>query len=187
PPRCSVYLQTDDAATPGERLAAAGGTVVMPAFDVGDQGRMAVFQDPSGAFISCWQGTRMKRFQTQGANAYCCAERNARGGERAIPFYESVFGWTAKEVGTAERPYTEFHLDGHRFAGATEIPAMVPAAVPSYWLVYFGVDDVDAAHRTALAAGGRELVAPLDFPGGRMSVVSAPHGAGFGPLRMADG
>ena len=27
---------------------------------------------------------------------------------------------------------------------------MVPAEVPSYWLVYFTVNDVDASHRTAL-------------------------------------
>ena len=33
-------------------VTAAGGTVVMAGMDVGDQGRMAVFQDPTGAFIS---------------------------------------------------------------------------------------------------------------------------------------
>jgi predicted enzyme related to lactoylglutathione lyase len=187
PPAWSVYLRTDDAAALGERVAAAGGTVVMPAFDVGDEGRMAVFQDPTGAFISCWQGTRMNGFQTNGANAFSWAELNARGVGRAIPFYESVFGWTAKDVGTAEMPYTEFQLDGHRFAGATEISTMVPAEVPSYWMVYFGVDDVDAAHETALAAGGRELVGPMDFPGGRMSILTDPQGAAFGLMRMAEG
>ena len=187
PPAWSVYLRTDDAAALGERVTAAGGTVVMPAFDVGDQGRMAVFQDPTGAFISCWQGTRMNGFQTNGANAFSWAELNARGVGKAIPFYESVFGWTAKDVGSADLPYTEFQLDGHSFAGATEIPPMVPAGVPSYWMVYFGVDSVDAAHRTALAAGGRELVAPMDFPGGRMSVLTDPQGAAFGLMRMGEG
>ena len=32
---------------------------------------------------------------------------------------------------------------------------MVPAEVPSYWQVYFGVDDVDAAHRKALELGAQ--------------------------------
>ena len=47
-------------------VLAAGGQVVMPAFDVGDQGRMAVFADPGGAVISTWQPTTMGGFQTAG-------------------------------------------------------------------------------------------------------------------------
>ena len=119
-----------------------------PAFDVGDQGRMAVFQDPGGAFISAWQATAMGGFQTQGANAYGWAELNARGADAVAPFYERVFGWAPKAVGSPEQPYTEFQVDGHSIAGATEMNPMVPAEVPNYWLVYFSVDDVDATHRT---------------------------------------
>ena len=58
--------------------------MIAPPFDVGDQGRMAVFQDPAGAFISAWQGTRMGGFQTNGANAYGWAELNARGVDKAL-------------------------------------------------------------------------------------------------------
>ena len=36
--------------------------MVAPPFDVGDQGRMAVFQDPTGAFISAWQPGAMSDF-----------------------------------------------------------------------------------------------------------------------------
>ena len=50
----------------GKRVTDAGGTVIAPPFDVGDQGRMAVFQDPAGAFISAWQAHRMGGFQTEG-------------------------------------------------------------------------------------------------------------------------
>ena len=64
---------------------------------------------------------------------------------------------------------------------------MVPAEVPSYWMVYFNVDDVDASHRTALDAGARELVPPIDFPGGRMSIVSDPEGAAFGLMTLSGG
>ena len=52
PSAWSVYIGTDDIDDLGQRVAAAGGKVIAPAFDVGDQGRMAVYQDPSGAFIS---------------------------------------------------------------------------------------------------------------------------------------
>jgi predicted enzyme related to lactoylglutathione lyase len=61
---------------------------------------------------------------------------------------------------------------------------MVPAEVPSYWQIYFTVEDVDAAYRKALDLGATELVAPQDMPGGRFAIVSDPEGASFGLLRM---
>ncbi|HEY7590501.1 MAG TPA: VOC family protein [Candidatus Limnocylindrales bacterium] len=185
PTAWSFYIATDDAEKLGKAAEAAGGKVIAPAFDVGDQGRMIVLQDPSGAFISAWQATKMGGFQTQGTNAFGWAELNARGLEKALPFYQKVFGWTLKRTNDPAMPYTEFQVDGKSVAGALEIPPMVPAEVPSYWLVYFEVDDVDRSHKTALANGARETVAPTDFPGGRFSMVIDPQGAPFGILKTA--
>ena len=181
----SVYLGTDDVDDLAQRVESAGGSVVAPAFDVGDQGRMAVFQDPSGAYISAWQGTRMGGFQTDAPNSYGWAELNARGVQQALPFYAQLFGWSTKtsEMGEGQPPYTEFQLDGQSIAGAWEMNPMVPAAVPSYWQVYFNVDDVDASFRKAVEGGAREMLAPQDFPGGRFAIVSDPQGASFGLLK----
>ena len=41
------------------------------------------------------------------------------------------------------------------------------------------------AHRKAIELGARELAAPFDFPGGRMSIVSDPQGAAFGLMEFA--
>jgi len=184
PTAWSVYIGTDDIATLSRQVEAAGGSVVAPAFDVGDQGRMAVYADPTGAVISTWQATRMGGFQAHGANSFGWAELNARGVEKAMPFYQEVFGWTLKPSGSGEQPYTEFQVDGESIGGATEMNPMVPATTPNYWLVYFGVDDVDTSHRKAIDAGARELLAPIDFPGGRMSIVSDPQGAAFGLMTL---
>ena len=169
-----------------QRVQAAGGIVIAPPFDVGDTGRMAVFQDPTGAFISTWQPMTMHGFGTTGPNTFGWAELNARGVEQALPFYESVFGWTHRtsELGEGQPPYHEFLLDGESIAGAQEMNPMVPGEVPSYWTIYFNVDDVDASFRTAIDAGAQELVAPQDFPGGRFAIVSDPEGAVFGLLRL---
>jgi predicted enzyme related to lactoylglutathione lyase len=185
PTSWNIYLGTEDVDDLAKRVDVAGGTVVAPPFDVGDQGRMAVFQDPSGAIISAWQGTRMGGFQTDVSNAFGWAELNARGVDKALPFYSQVFGWTTKTspMGKDQPPYTEFQLDGRSIAGAWEMNPMVPAQVPSYWQVYFSVDDVDAAYRKAIDAGARELIAPQDFPGGRFAIVSDPQGASFGLLK----
>jgi uncharacterized protein len=64
---------------------------------------------------------------------------------------------------------------------------MVPAEVPSYWMVYFGVDDLDASYRTALDAGAREMMGPTDFPGGRFAILGDPQGAVFGLHMLSRG
>jgi uncharacterized protein len=188
PTAWSLYIGTDDVDGLAARVPSAGGTVVVPPFDVGDQGRMAVLQDPSGAFISAWQSTTMGGFGARGANTFGWAELNARGLERATPFYESVFGWTPREspMGEGERSYTEFVLDGESVAGAWEMDPAIPDDVPSYWQVYFTVDDVDDAFRRSVEAGATAMVAPQDFPGGRFAIVTDPQGASFGLLRMAE-
>jgi uncharacterized protein len=187
PTAWSLYIGTDDIDALAQRVTDNGGTVVMAPFDVGDQGRMAVFQDPVGAFISAWQGTRMGGFQSTGANAFGWADLNARGVDRALPFYQEVFGWQLKPSGTPEQPYTEFEVDGQTFAGAAEMHPSLPAGVPSHWMVYFTVDDVDAAHRATVDAGGRSTVEPFDFPGGRMAIVADPQGAAFGLMTLSEG
>ena len=181
-----VYIGTQDAADLARRVEAAGGRVIAPPFSVGEQGSMAVFQDPSGAFISAWQALNMPGAQVSGANTFGWAELNARGIEKAVPFYEKVFGWTAKqsEMGEGAPPYTEFQLDGVSIAGGMEMNEMVPAEVPSYWAVYFAVEDVDASFNKAKQGGARELLAPMDFPGGRFAIVSDPQGAIFGLLKL---
>jgi uncharacterized protein len=180
----NLYIGAEDADDLGGRIEAAGGRVIAPAFDVGDQGRMAVFQDPSGAFISAWQRTAMGGFQTEGPNTFSWAELNARGVDSAVPFYERVFGWTTRRSPMPGGPdYIEFQIEGESIAGAWEMNPMVPAEVPSYWLVYFGVDDVDATAARAVELGGREMAPPSDFPGGRFAIITDPQGASFGLLK----
>jgi hypothetical protein len=187
PTAWNLYIGTDDIEALARRVSDAGGIVVMAPFDVGDQGRMAVFQDPAGAFISAWQGTRMGGFQTDAPNAFGWAELSARGVDRAAPFYTEVFGWQPKqsEMGEGQPPYTEFQLDGRSVAGAWEMAPTMPPEVPSYWQIYFAVEDVDATHARAVELGAHEIVTPRDFPGGRFSIVSDPQGASIGLLKMA--
>jgi predicted enzyme related to lactoylglutathione lyase len=180
PTAWALYIGTEDAAALGSAVEAAGGSVVVPAFGVGDVGRMAVFRDPSGAFISAWQPNTMPGFYTGVPGTYQWAELNARGLADAIPFYEKVFGWHhATQPVSDDLAYTSFTLDGTGIAGAWEMSPMVPPEVPSYWMVYFSVADVGAAFAQAIAAGGREMVGPTEFPGGRFAIVSDPQGAAF--------
>jgi hypothetical protein len=188
PTAWSIYIGAEDVNELAGRIAAAGGTVVAPPFPVGEQGTMAVFQDPTGAFISSWQGTQMGGFQTTGEGAFAWAELNTRGIDEATRFYETVFGWThdTMPAGQPGMPdYTTFYASGERVAGAMPMDAAMPANIPSYWMPYFGVKDVDGAFEKARSLGAQEMVAPTDFPGGRFAIVSDPQGAMFGLLRLA--
>jgi predicted enzyme related to lactoylglutathione lyase len=184
----SLYIGTDDVEGLAKRVADAGGTVVMAPFPVGDQGKMAVFQDPTGAFFSTWQASGMRGFVENEPNSFGWGELNARNVEQAIPFYETVFGWTHRTNPAAEgQPaYTEFLKDGESILGAWEMNPSVPAHVPSYWQIYFDVDDVDASFEKAVALGAKPLVPPQTAMGQRFAILNDPQGAGFGIVRSTD-
>ena len=185
PTAWSLYIGTDDIDALATRVAEAGGTVIAPPFDVGDQGRMATFADPSGAVISAWQAATMRPFRAGDANTFAWAELNARGLDKAIPFYERLFGWTSSTSEYGEGlSYTQFAVGGQDILGAFEISPEMPADAPSFWTVYFNVDDVDAASKKAVSLGAKELVAPADIPGGgRYAILTDPQGATFGLMK----
>ena len=188
PTAWTVYIGSQDAADTAKKVEAAGGKVVVPPMEVGDQGSMVILQDPSGAFLGVWEAKAMAGARLTGApNTMTWAELNSRGVEKAVPFYKNVFGWGEKKspMGEGQGEYTEFQISGQSEAGGMEMNPMVPAQVPSYWLVYFGVDDVDQAFKKATEAGGKELLAPQDYPGGRFAIVSDPQGAAFGLMKQA--
>jgi hypothetical protein len=69
-------------------------------------------------------------------------------------------------------------VGGKDLAGITK--SMVPAHVPSHWLPYVAVDDVDAAATTATGLGGKVIQPATDIPEvGRLAVVADPQGATF--------
>jgi hypothetical protein len=185
PTAWTVYVGTADIAALTAKVVSAGGIVIAPSMQIGDQGSMAVFQDPTGAYFGAWQPASMTGFEANTPGGYDWAELNARGLDNAVAFYRTVFGWEPKVTAMADGqpPYTEFLLSGESIAGGMEINPMMPPEVPSYWMVYFSVPDVDVAFKSAIAAGAKEMLAPMDYPGGRFGIMTDPQGATFGLLR----
>lgn len=189
PSAWTVYIGTPNAAETAKKAEAAGAKIIAPVMEVGEQGHMAIIQDPSGAYLGLWQAGKMQGTQSTGANAMGWAELNARGFDKAEPFYKNLFGWSEKKTpASAENPteYTEFQAGGESIAGGMEMNDMVPAQVPSYWMVYFNVENVDRAFDKVIAEGGKEMMSPMDMPGGRFAIVSDPEGAAFGLLKMEE-
>ena len=111
-------------------------------------------------------------------------ELNTRDVDAAKRFYPAVFGWTIQSH-EGDMPYHEFRLGSESVGGMMSMAPMVPAEVPSHWLAYFGVDDVDSAAGRAGELGANVVAGPMDYPGGRFAVVLDPQGAAFGLMRTA--
>jgi predicted enzyme related to lactoylglutathione lyase len=188
-PAWTVYFATPDADATAAKVEAAGGKVIAPAFDVLDSGRMAVFQDPSGAFFSVWQPNTMPGFdKAYEPNTFGWAELNTRGVDQLTEFYTKVLGWGVKksEGGNGSPPYVEWQLDGKSIGGAIDL-ANIPGMgeVPPFWLVYFMVSDIDATAKKVGELGGVVQKGPEPYPGGRFAIVAEPSGAVFGLMEFS--
>ncbi len=185
PPAWNIYFAVTNADEAAKKIEDAGGKAVVAPMDVMGAGRMAVFQGPDGAFFSVWQAGEHKGAQLlRETGALSWVELNTRDVDAAKQFYPAVLGLTV-ESHEGEMPYHELQRGSESVAGMMTMPPQVPAEVPSTWLAYFGVDDVDASAKRAGELGGNIAGGPMDFPGGRFAVALDPQGAAFGLLRMA--
>ncbi len=108
-------------------------------------------------------------------------EYMASDAKAAADFYARVVGWSAKDAGMADFPYTLFSTGPNVVAGLMALPdeARKMGARPG-WLGYVGVPDVDAYAAKIAAAGGKVYRPAADIPTvGRFAVVGDPHGAAF--------
>lgn len=94
-------------------------------------------------------------------------------------FYNAVLGWEIIDIPIGEgQVYTMFKKNGGNVAGLGQMPqAMQQAGVPSNWMAYISVDDVDVITAKAKTLGATVTVEPMDvFDNGRMAVITDPTG-----------
>jgi predicted enzyme related to lactoylglutathione lyase len=154
--------------------------------DVLDVGRMAVATDPTGAVFSIWQ----PRLHTGAAivnepNTFCWNELTTRAPQKSVEFYGAVFGWTATLLPMEGQPdYTEFRIADRGIAGMLQMTDSWPEHIPNHWMVYFAVDDCDAAVSRAEAFGASVLMSPTEVPPGRFATIRDPQGAVFSMIAL---
>lgn len=190
PPSWTAYLATDDVDAITARVTTADGSVLTPAFDVLDAGRMAIAADPTGAVVGLWQaGAHDGSGRVNEPGAPCWAEVHTRDAEAAKAFYTALFGWSYDVFGDPSEPYASAKLpgataDADPVAGVFAPPGGLPEGVPAYWLTWFGSDDTDATVEAAVQRGGTALMEPFDSPFGRSAIVLGPQGELFGVVAM---
>lgn len=186
PPYWMTYIAVADADATARAVAAAGGQVVVAPMDIPQAGRMAVFSDPAGAPFSVWQAReRVGAGLVDETGTFCWNELTTRDVDEEARFYGEVLGWRAVPLDMGAITYHEWRLGERAIGGMMPMDDSWPAEAPTHWMVYFAVDDTDAAAQRVTDLGGAVSVPPADIPPGRFAVVNDPHGAVFSLIKLA--
>ena len=185
-PGWDVQLLVDDIEEVTRRFADFGGSIVEAPAKVGEYGIGAEIADPTGGRVNIWQafqsGPTIKH--EHGSMQWC--ELMTPDPEAAAEFYrlslevktdpmEMRDGSVNSIVSTADGP-----VMGISALGGLSDELVARLGGPT-WIVYFNVDDVDAAVERAVQNGAELPDPPWDVPGiGRIAWIYDPLGALLG-------
>jgi uncharacterized protein len=176
PPLWNSYVSVASADAVAERAKELGAAVHAPAFDVMEAGRMAVIQDPQGAYFMLWQPRH--HFGAALVNApgtLVWNELQSPDLDGSASFYGDLFGWKLEQAENMQDRYLMIRNAGAMNGGVRELE---PPAPPN-WLVYFGVHEIEAALSKLEELGGSKLAGPIDIGIAKLAVVADPQGAVF--------
>ena len=177
PPAWNHYVTVESADAAAARAAALGATVHAPAFDVLDAGRMAVIQDPQGAFFMAWEPRRhIGAGLVNATGALVWNELSSPDLEASTSFYSDLFGWDIEPFEASPTPYLFIKNGDANNGGIRELDQ---PGVPPHWLAYFGIDDIDAGLAKVTELGGTVHAGPIDVGMAKLGIVQDPQGAAF--------
>ena len=181
PPHWNSYVTVESADAVSERARELGGATPMEPFDVFDAGRMAVIADPTGAIVLGWEPkANPGAGRVNDPGCFTWNELGTKDPARAAEFYSALFGWTYDEQDMGPMGTYRIIKNGDRSNGGIRAQSEMEADVPPNWLVYFTVEDIDAAVAKAGEQGGKVLAPVMALPmGSRIAVLADPQGAAF--------
>ena len=179
PPHSKTYFTVDDIAKTTEQANESGATVMFGPIEVFDAGHAAVLQDPQGAVFALWHGKNHIGVRVKDeTGAIMWTELLTNAAEDATKFYSDLLGMSSSKM-PGPVDYTMLKVGGTDVAGVMGITDEM-GPVPPHWMVYFGIDDVDAAASKVESLGGSIMVPPADIPDiGRVAGLKDPQGSVF--------
>jgi predicted enzyme related to lactoylglutathione lyase len=178
PPLWNSYITVESADAAVERATSLGGSAHAPAFDVMDAGRMAVLQDPHGAYFMVWEPRDNPGAGLVNApGALTWNELTTPDLDASEDFYGDLFGWTT-EIAPGPMEYRVIQSAAGLGNGGMRPP--MPPETPPFWLVYLGTAEITASTARVTELGGKVLAAPMVIEGmGEIAVAADPLGAVF--------
>jgi uncharacterized protein len=169
PPHWNTYIAVEDADLVAKEAERLGGTIVAPAFDVLESGRMAVVMDPTGAAIGLWQAKEHIGAQVYAEDGTITWwELMTPDPRRAIDFYTQLFGYGTQEAPVSTGPYTVLTHKGEQAAGVMETSQ---PEMPAVWTPYFQVGDADATLERATGLGATVMLPVTEAEDDRRDLV----------------
>ncbi len=179
----TVYLACDDADATAAAVQDAGGRMLLPPGEVGEQGRAAYFLDSTGAFFGVWEAGTHTGYGLVGEPG-CVAHHSllTRDLEGSKGFYAAVFGCTYDDTSP---DHATIRLADGAVGGSIHLATNLPDEAPPSWLVHFAVADRDSSAQIAQELGA-EILMTLETPAGQEATLQGMHGEVFNILALPD-
>jgi predicted enzyme related to lactoylglutathione lyase len=178
PPHWLSHVRVENVDETIEKAQGAGGKLAAGPFEMGEVGRMAIIADPEGAHISVYQPLSES---PSAEGVFVWDELGTTDADAAQRFYETVFDWTATDMGPDYGGYRIFNRGETGVAGFMTVP---DDSTSPHWQPHIAVEDADATVTKALELGGSTIVEPMNVPKvGRVAVLRDPQGATFGIIK----
>jgi len=181
PPHWTSNVEVTDVDATVAKVRELGGNVFMGPTDLPKIGRFAVIADPQGAAINIFKpATDMSSHDNSKQGEFIWCELLTTDHEAGFRFYNTIFGWekiTEHDMGPMGK-YLIYGRKGKPLGGMMTKSKEMP--MPSSWIYYVQVADLEGAVARATKMGARLLHGPMDVPGGsRIAQLADPQGAVF--------
>lgn len=186
PPYWQVNIQVANVDQTVEQVKALGGQVFVIE-DIPTVGRFAVIADPQGATVAVFTPAGdMAPHDVARPGEFSWNELYTTDHQAAFKFYQAIAGW--EKLGELDMgpmgTYLLWGRGGKQLGGMMTKPKGMQTPfggeVPTSWMFYVTVDDLEAALERAKTKGARVLNGPMPVPGGQRIVqLMDPQGAAF--------
>ncbi|MEM9189112.1 MAG: VOC family protein [Myxococcota bacterium] len=181
-----TYLSVADVDAAAKRVVASGGKTVSDAVDIPDVGRMQVVSDPHGGTLSLFRSAHGDPDKDPVAGTWHWNELWSQDADASLKFYSETFDLGTETMEMPEGPYHMLQVGGKPAAGLMRAP---DRKIPTMWMPYVIVDDVEATISRAKQHDGKVLSGDkvIEVPGvGAFAHLQDPTGAILGIIKPAE-
>lgn len=174
------YLDVGDLDEAMAKVPDLGGEILAPAFEIPNIGRAGIVKDSVGAAVALFEGAGEEEQRDSSAApamySVCWTEHMTRDPDKAVAFYSALVGWTAEDMAPDMKV---FKREGTMVSSVRTLPDEAQD-VPSHWMNYLLVPEVDVHQAKAEELGATILKGDTEIPNmGRFALIQDPAGAVF--------